>query len=125
MNARKVREPASERRIKAAKPADGATITLDLEEVENWIEWLGYSGDYFFTIFDAVEELSDDANGLMRLLNPKHGDAPDIRFDEVEEHRNEALQKLRWLASVERTISKALGEKVLAVRLASRIEAAK
>lgn len=92
-------------------PSDSTPITFTLEEVKTWVEWFDVHASEFMRMFRAIEELTDEANAGMRVsLHPDH--ARGTRYDEIEEHRNEALKMLNLISSAERTIREAMQERL-------------
>lgn len=97
----------------ATAPVVSDTVSFSVEDIREWSEWLDTHQAELLKIVVAVEELTDQANYGSKMFNERH--CPDNvheRYDEAEEHRNEALKMVRWISNAETLIKEAFREKL-------------
>jgi hypothetical protein len=84
-------------------------IGLPAEEAYRWIDCVSIS-QHVAKLFESIEDLAGEANAGLALWKSARGQEmePDDRFEEVEEHRNAALQSLRLICGDVRYVRDAL-----------------
>lgn len=100
-----IRRAAKRAGITVAEAAQPARAVIELSALTELIDFLDSIPDYLVTVWDKLEELSNEANaGYWLFANgntvPTRADV-DEPFEEIEAHRRPAVKNIRYaLANV-------------------------